>query len=91
VATAHTVHFSRNQHRAGGAECQSHCASLRPTSCWMPPTKRAECSPATSRSLRLAIQAGAGIHFDVIANLDAAEMSVRLVCSLNHSKIRVEL
>jgi hypothetical protein len=34
---------------------------------------------------------GAGIHFNVIANLHDAEMRVRLVCSLNHGKIRVEL
>ena len=56
-----------------------------------PPKKSAECSLATSRSLRLAIQAGAGIHVNVIANLDDAEMRLRLVRSLNHRKIRVEL
>jgi hypothetical protein len=55
------------------------------------PEEECGVSLATSRSLRLAIQAGAGIHVNVIANLDDAEMSVRLVCSLNHSKIRVEL
>ena len=57
----------------------------------MPPKKSAECSLATGRSLRLAIQAGAGIHVNVTANLDDPKMGVRLVCSLNHSKVRVEL